>query len=47
MTMCSAVGDLRAQEECACDAALKENTIEALEGFLHNYGHIRVQRVRH
>jgi hypothetical protein len=38
--MCSVVGELRTQEECACEAALKENTIEALEGFLHNYGNI-------
>lgn len=36
---CGATGDLRAQEECACDAALKENTIEALEVFLQRFGH--------
>jgi hypothetical protein len=36
---CFAAGDLRAQEKCACYAALKENTIEALEDFLQKYGH--------
>jgi hypothetical protein len=40
VNMCGAPDDLRSQEECACEAALKENTIEALEGFLHDYGNI-------
>lgn len=37
---CSAQGRMSRQQEveCACDAALKAGTIEALEGFLARYG---------
>jgi hypothetical protein len=35
---CAAAGDLRTEEQCACEAALKDNSIEALEGFLEKYG---------
>lgn len=37
-SQCSGASDLQAQEECACEAALKEDTIEALEEFLQKYG---------
>jgi hypothetical protein len=34
---CEAPTDLRTEEECACEAALNRNTIEALEEFLRRY----------
>jgi hypothetical protein len=39
VSQCRAAGSLSAQEECACEAAIKTSTVEALEVFLQQYGH--------
>ena len=38
-SQCRTAGSLHAQEECACEAAIKASTVDALEVFLQQYGH--------